>query len=801
MKKDKIIRIFLILLPFIDLFSSLITRFSDNRYLSIGIWIKGIFLLISVLYVLLLSTSKYKKVSLIYYFVTLFYATFYFITKTDIVNSSYLFNELIYMFKFVYFPFIFFAFLNFYEDIGFEKEKLKNVLFITLMSYILLITLPNLFNLDFSSYSNSNYTGSVGWYFAANEVSAILLFLYPFLFQSYKKNWLFYLLFILSIYTISLIGTKVTLLGILVISFLILITSVFKTRRIFSKANITALVMLLVCSFFMLNSGTTQNFEQNIIMQEQEENIEPSKSENKLLFQLRAVLNNRDIYLEQTNSIFVKSPQKYLLFGMGYTNTPKINEPNIEKLIEIDVLDMFYHMGLISIFLFLYPFFYMIYFFFKHNKGKINVDIFFYIMIIGLSLGISTFAGHVYMSPAVSIYIVFYFILLFNEMSAFNKKAINNKKVALIGLHLGYGGIENTITSTANMLCDEYDVEIVSLYTKKEEPFKINNKVKVIHLMNESSNREALQASLNNNNILSFIKETFKSIKILYNKHHLINKYIRYSDAKVIISTRLEFSKLLNENHRPNMVSIHQEHGYRTEKSYINTLKKLNNLKYIMPSGKYLYNEYKKAGIINLRFIPLALKFFPIKEEYSELNTNNLVAVGRLSKEKGMADIVKIVLLLKERNIDVKVNIFGDGPEKDHIEKLIDENDLKDSIKMWGFRKQEFIKKYYKESSLYLLPSYEESFGLVVLEAMSFGIPCIMFDDAKGPLTIVNRDNGFIIKNRKLEKMADTIVKYLSLNQKERKKLGINARLTAEEYKYTNIQKKWLNFIKNISKK
>ena len=67
---------------------------------------------------------------------------------------------------------------------------------------------------------------------------------------------------------------------------------------------------------------------------------------------------------------------------------------------KIDILDMFYHMGLISVVIFLFPFIYMVYFFFKYNHGKFNVETFFYMMIIGLSLGISTFAGHIYMSPS-----------------------------------------------------------------------------------------------------------------------------------------------------------------------------------------------------------------------------------------------------------------------------------------------------------------------------------------------------------------------------------------------------------------
>ena len=96
------------------------------------------------------------------------------------------------------------------------------------------------------------------------------------------------------------------------------------------------------------------------------------------------------------------------------------------------------------------------------------------------------------------------------------------------------------------------------------------------------------------------------------------------------------------------------------------------------------------------------------------------------------------------------------------------------------------------------MTSLEESFGLVVIEAMSYGIPCIAFDSAKGVLDVINKDNGYLIKNRNIEEYSNTILKYLNLSNKEKKLLANNARNIASKYSFDNVRRKYLKFINDI---
>ena len=98
------------------------------------------------------------------------------------------------------------------------------------------------------------------------------------------------------------------------------------------------------------------------------------------------------------------------------------------------------------------------------------------------------------------------------------------KKITILALHLGYGGIENAIATLANLLSKDYEVEIISTYKLYSEPvFKINDNVKITYLMeNIKPNKKELDYYKKNKNYSMFIKECFKSIKVLHLRRKLM---------------------------------------------------------------------------------------------------------------------------------------------------------------------------------------------------------------------------------------------------------------------------------------
>lgn len=376
-------------------------------------------------------------------------------------------------------------------------------------------------------------------------------------------------------------------------------------------------------------------------------------------------------------------------------------------------------------------------------------------------------------------------------------------KISIIALHLGFGGVENSISSLANMLCNYYDVEIISTYKLLDKPaFELNPKIKVKYLIESLvPNRAELTAALKSGNIINIIKEANKSIKILYLKKYKLIKEIKTINSDVIISTRDIHNKWVGKYAKNGIIKIAEEHNHHNNNNkYINKiLKSLKNIDYLLPVSKELtefYREKLKNTKTQVIYIPHVLEVFP--DEVSNLEAQNIISVGRLSKEKGFSDLIKVFKKLHIKNNKCKLRIIGDGSERESLNSIISEENLSDYIELCGFKNKNELSKLMLDSSLYLMTSYTESFGLVLLEAESYGIPIIAFDSAQGAKEIIkDGENGFLVSQRNIDEMAHK--SYVLLNDLDlRKKLGQTGRKYSEFYKKENIQKMWIDFIDKI---
>lgn len=368
------------------------------------------------------------------------------------------------------------------------------------------------------------------------------------------------------------------------------------------------------------------------------------------------------------------------------------------------------------------------------------------------------------------------------------------KKITIISLHLGYGGIEKAISSLANMFCSDYEIEIISTYKLYEKPaFFIDKRVKIKYLIDDVPNREQFWASIKKFNVASFIKESIKSIKILKMKKEKMIEAIRKIDSDIIISTRPFHNNLLGKYGKKDSVRIAWEHSHHNNsKKYINNLiKSCKNLDYLVCVSKEL-NDFYKEKILNTKckYISLALDDVPIQK--ATLKSKNIIAVGRLSKEKGFIDLVKVFNFVNKVYPDWHLSIVGDGPENKNINKFILDNGLSDAVTMHGFQSPKERDKLLLNSSIYAMTSLTESFGLVLIEAMSYGLPCIAFDSARGAHEIIDDGaNGYLVENRDMQVMAQTIIKLIA-DDKLRQKLGLAAYKKALTFSTNNVKKEWL---------
>lgn len=377
------------------------------------------------------------------------------------------------------------------------------------------------------------------------------------------------------------------------------------------------------------------------------------------------------------------------------------------------------------------------------------------------------------------------------------------KKIAILSLHLGYGGVERAITSLANSLAklDKYDIEIVSVYKLYEEPvFDIDEKVKVTYLLPSelSPNRKEWKEALNNLKLIRLGKESLKGLKILYARRKKMVEYIKNTNANVIISTRIFLNELLSEYGKDNILKIGWEHNhYHNDMRYAtDVIRSAKNLDYFVLVSKGLQKFYhKKMRTFKCKciYIPNAIENIPRTK--SPLTGEHIISVGRLSPEKGYLDLLKIYFDLKKKKCKWHLDIVGDGSERSRLEKFIKENNLENDVTLHGFKNSKEIEKLMQKSSFYVMTSYTESFGIVLLEAMSNGLPCLAFDSAEGAKEVITSGHdGYLIKHRNFKAMEKKILD-LTKDIDMRKKLGKNGRRKVKGYISDNICASWEKII------
>ena len=387
-------------------------------------------------------------------------------------------------------------------------------------------------------------------------------------------------------------------------------------------------------------------------------------------------------------------------------------------------------------------------------------------------------------------------------------------KLTILALHLGYGGVESAITSLANAMCYDYDIEIVSVYKLYDKPaYDLNERIKVTYLLDtdialrvdkykklvQSHKYGRLFKQLHSDyklNVAKLTKDAIDSYKALKLKESLLIDYIKNMDTDIVLSTRQEHNILVSK-YAKNCYKVAWEHNHGDAnyiKGVVDSCYNIDTLVVVSKELYYLYNnEAKKiriAHVPNVINTPCDIK--------SELDNNKLLSVGRLVTVKGFDDMIEVMKQIHIKNPSITLEIIGDGDLKEELQNKINTYNLDNVITLSGFKDREYINNALSSSSLFLLTSHSESFGLVVIEAMSAGVPTVAFSSAEGVTELIDGENGILIDNRDINKMADKVLELLE-DRKALKEMGKKAYNQSLNYTSDRVYNKWLDiFEKNF---
>ena len=352
-------------------------------------------------------------------------------------------------------------------------------------------------------------------------------------------------------------------------------------------------------------------------------------------------------------------------------------------------------------------------------------------------------------------------------------------KIAFIISSLGSGGAERVLSLMANYWAQKnYSIIVITL--DNSAPF---------YLLEDGIKLEQLSLLKNSVSVFSALANNITRIKIIKNKLIEI-------DPDIVISFMTETNiistigcRMINKP-----IIIAERTNYNLLKSWVWV--SLRKLVYRFSNALIVQTRYDKEKYHRLSNTLVINNPLNLKEMF--LNNNreekNILAVGRLNRQKGFDRLIKAFSHLDHE--DWKLAIVGEGSERNNLEKLIYDLNLKDCIRMPGRTKA--IEKWYKKSSIFVLSSRIEGFPNVLCEAMAYGCACVSFDCIAGPNEIItDKVDGYLVKNGDIIALSAR-VDFLMNNPEERRRIGKEAMKISDRLNIDYIMSKWDRIIEKI---
>ena len=173
----------------------------------------------------------------------------------------------------------------------------------------------------------------------------------------------------------------------------------------------------------------------------------------------------------------------------------------------------------------------------------------------------------------------------------------------------------------------------------------------------------------------------------------------------------------------------------------------------------------------------------------ASLTSEKVIVVARHSFEKGLDRMLHIWKIVTKKHKDWKLEIYGTEDQSLDLKSLAVALNISDSVRFYEPVKD--IENKYLDSAIYAMTSRSEGFPMVLLEAMSCGLPVVAFDCPIGPKSIItNNEDGFLIPDDNFELFA-TKLNELIEDIDLRKKVGCAAQKSMEKYNIETIMKTW----------
>lgn len=353
----------------------------------------------------------------------------------------------------------------------------------------------------------------------------------------------------------------------------------------------------------------------------------------------------------------------------------------------------------------------------------------------------------------------------------------------------GSGGLERVLSIKASCLAEQYnyDITILCLNELKEPFYDFSTKIKF----------ESIEVS---GNSLSYFLKYRKGIKNIV-------KNIKPDVISVCDDGLKGFLlPLILGKNIPIIYERHASINLNFKKENVSNIANLKN-KLQFKIMRYAATKFDRFVVLtssnltewksgNLLVIPNPLSFYPKNLPQNKYRIKNVIAVGSHSYNKGYDLLLKSWQKVHKSFPDWNLIIYGKkDPEQIYI-TLANQMNLSSSVRFYDPVND--IEKAYHNATILVLPSRSEGFGMVLIEAMACGLPCVSYNCPHGPGDIItDGEDGFLIENGDTEQFADKLIELINApNLLE--KMGVKARKTSQQYIPKKVVEQWDFLFKSL---
>ncbi|MCR5464841.1 MAG: glycosyltransferase family 4 protein [Bacteroidales bacterium] len=180
----------------------------------------------------------------------------------------------------------------------------------------------------------------------------------------------------------------------------------------------------------------------------------------------------------------------------------------------------------------------------------------------------------------------------------------------------------------------------------------------------------------------------------------------------------------------------------------------------------------------------------------SNLDTKRVIAVGRLVPQKNFASLINAFRGVSMRHPDWRLDIYGEGPEREPLQSLISEFLLEDKIRLNGSSHR--VLEEMANSSMLAMTSRFEGFGVVLIEAMSVGLPVVSYACPCGPKDIItDAVDGFLVPSGDEDKLAERICELIE-DEDKRRRMGLAALSSSGRFDIDRVILLWMELFRKL---